>query len=197
MTEERNITDIKPSRRGFPVYSQNPSVRDVPLRQREKTYRIEKDNQLMLVNPSTGEIMGEGTAAFLKREVVDPERFMKVYFSALDHMFELTKTGQRVFKLVWKQVQDNRDNDKVELNPAIAKAAGLKVSDRIFQLGVRELLEKQFLFMSLSDGVYFINMKLLFNGSRVVVATEYILEGTQQNLPLPEPAPKQITGEAV
>ena len=87
MTEERNITDIKPSRRGFPVYSQNPSVRDVPLRQREKTYRIEKDNQLMLVNPSTGEIMGEGTAAFLKREVVDPERFMNVYFSALDHMF--------------------------------------------------------------------------------------------------------------
>lgn len=197
MTEERNIAEIKPSRRGFPVYSQNPSVRDVPLRQREKTYRIEKNNQLMLVNPSTGEIMGEGTAAFLKREVVDPERFMKVYFSALDHMFELTKTGQRVFKLVWRQVQDNKDNDKVELNPAIAKATGLKVSDRIFQLGVRELLEKQFLFMSLSDGVYFINMKLLFNGSRVVVATEYILEGSQPSLPLPEPEQKQITVETV
>ena len=181
MTLNRNseLPDI--SRRGFPVYMQNPTIAGVPLHQKERAYRVAKGNQMMLVDEATGEIAGHGVAAFLQREVVDPERFVKVYLGALDDMFSLTKTGQRVFKMLWEQVQANPDTDRVELTPLVAKYRGLKVSPRLFQMGVRELLEKGFIFMSPVDGIYFTNVQLIFNGNRVMVAKEYVLQGTQQS----------------
>lgn len=181
MTLNRNSELPEISRRGFPVYMQNPTIPGVPLQQKERAYRVSKGNQMMLVDEATGEIAGHGVAAFLQREVVDPERFVKVYLGALDDMFSLTKTGHRVFKMLWEQVQANPDTDRVELTPLVAKLRGLKVSPRLFQLGVRELLEKGFIFMSPVDGVYFTNVQLIFNGNRVVVAKEYILQGTQQS----------------
>ncbi len=132
MTLNRNseLPDI--SRRGFPVYMQNPTIAGVPLHQKERAYRVAKGNQMMLVDEATGEIAGHGVAAFLQREFVDPERFVKVYLGALDDMFSLTKTGQRVFKMLWEQVQANPDTDRVELTPLVAKYRGLKVSPRLF-----------------------------------------------------------------
>ena len=86
----------------------------------------------------------------------------------------LTKTGQHIFKIVWDQIQNNKDRDEVMLKPMMDCVLHQKLSERVFQKGVRELLEKKFIFMGPIDGLYYINMSIFFNGSRIIAATEYI-----------------------
>lgn len=162
------------TRRGIRVWSYNPSISSVPMTQKEIPFKFETDNQLMLVNANTGEMVGSGTAAFLKRSTVDNSQFMKVYFGQLKAMYDLTKTAQHVFMIVWDQVQSNKDQDKILLKPVMAKMLGIQISERVFQKGVRELLEKEFIYMSPFDGMYYINMGIFFNGNRLVVVNEYI-----------------------
>lgn len=184
MTEERTETiddSAIATRRGFPVWSYNPSVGDVRLKRKEKAIRLEHGRDVLLINPQTSEVLGEGVAGFFRREVVDDEKFVKVFIGQLDKMFDLTKTGQRILKVVWDQVQENKDRDKVELKPLHPSVAKLGVSERVFQKGVRELLEKKFIFMSPVDGVYYINMGIFFNGNRIIAATEYIRAGTPES----------------
>jgi hypothetical protein len=171
-----NMTDndLVPLRRGFPVWEHNPSAANIALKKKERAIKIEHGANVLLINGETSEILGEGTAAFLKREIVDDEQFMKVYVGKLDAMFQLTKTGQHIFKIVWDQVQNNKDQDQVLLKPIMAKNLNQKISERVFQKGVRELLEKKFIFMGQIDGIYFINMGIFFNGNRIIAATEYI-----------------------
>jgi hypothetical protein len=190
-TTGQEVLAPQPTRRGFPVYGINPSVREVAPSLRDKRpVRIERDNKMMIYNPADGQIFGEGDLAFVQREVVDKSKFIKVYLDDLRSMFDLSKTGQRIFQLVWEQLREAVNQDKVELNPRIAKMNGMDVSERAFQKGVRELLEKEFVFMSLIDGVYYINMARFFNGNRIIKIREYTLEGTeptQQVLALTQP----------
>jgi hypothetical protein len=199
MTDDRQEKGVLAVRRGFPVWGYNPSAADVKLRQKERPVRLERGQNLMLVNPQTSEVMAEGTVGFFRREVVDDERFMKVFMGQLDHMFDLTKAGQRILKIIWEQLHNDKDKDKVELTPLQPSVTRLGVTERAFQRGVRELLEKKFVFMSPVDGVYFINMGMFFNGNRIVAAVEYIREGSQEQLSLLPPQ-EQITdrtGDAV
>jgi hypothetical protein len=99
---------------------------------------------------------------------------MKVYVGQLDIMFNLSKTGQQIFQIVWDIIQKSKDKDQVMLKPVMAKLLDKKISERTFQRGVRELLEKEFIYMGPIDGLYYINMSIFFNGNRIIAATEYI-----------------------
>jgi hypothetical protein len=182
------------NRRGFPVYATNPSARDIVPRLRDKRpIRIEGANKLLIYNPCDGDIVGEGDLAFVERQVVDKEKFIKVYLEDFAPMFDMSKTAQRVFQLIWEQLRDAPNGDKVELSPRIARTMGKDLTDRVVQKGVRELLQKEFIFMSPTDGIYFINMARFFNGNRIVKVREYTLEGTQESLHLPPPEQKQLS----
>jgi hypothetical protein len=54
--------------------------------------------------------------------------------------------------------------------------------------GLRELLEKEFLFRSPFDGTFFVNIRFMFNGDRLAFVKGYRLKSTQGELPLEEPA---------
>jgi hypothetical protein len=102
-------------------------------------------------------------------------------------------TGIQVFELVYHQMRANPGSDEIKLNQYVAKDHG--ISDRTYQRGVRELLEKEFLFRSPSDGVFFVNIRFMFNGDRLAFVKSYHLKGSprQEELPLVEvpalPAP--------
>jgi hypothetical protein len=168
------IDDSGKSRRGFKVWNSNPSALNIKLRAKEKPIKIEHGQDILLINCETSEILGKGTAGFFRSTLVDDEQFMKVYVGQLDAMFGLTKTGKHIFKIVWDQVQDHKDQDEVTLKPLMAKVQSLNISERVFQKGVRELLEKEFIYMGEVDGIYFINMGIFFNGNRIIAANEYI-----------------------
>ena len=73
------------------------------------------------------------------------------------------------------QMRANPGSDEIKLNQYVAKDHG--ISDRTYQRGVRELLEKEFLYRSPSDGVFFVNIRFMFNGDRLAFVRILSLEG--------------------
>jgi len=74
-------------------------------------------------------------------------------------------------------------SDEIKLNQYVAKDHGM--SDRTYQRGVRELLEKEFLFRSPSDGVFFVNIRFMFNGDRLAFVRSYHLRDANRQTALP------------
>jgi hypothetical protein len=149
----------------------------------------------VIVDPSSGEIKGFGGMGFWWEEEVDTTRFVKLFLDGIKQAAGLSKTGMQLFELVYNQMRANPDRDEIKLNLYVARDHG--ISDRTYQRGVRELLEKEFLYRSPSDGVFFVNIRFMFNGDRLAFVRTYHLKGAsrQQELPLAEtpalPAPAE------
>ncbi len=198
MTDERqtavsNANQIT-TKRGFPVYRTNPSVPQASgLPTRSKRFHVPGGKASMIVDHSTGEIKGIGGMGFWWEEEVDTSRFVKLFLDGIKQAAGLSKTGIQVFELIYHQMRANPGSDEIKLNQYVARDHG--ISDRSYQRGVRELLEKEFLFRSPSDGVFFVNIRFMFNGDRLAFVKSYHLKDAarQEELPLVEvpalPAP--------
>ena len=138
---------------------------------------------------STGEIKGIGGMGFWWDEEVDSSRFVKLFLDGIKQAAGLSKTGIQVFELVYHEMRANPGSDEIKLNQYVAKDHD--ISDRTYQRGVRELLEKEFLYRSPSDGVFFVNIRFMFNGDRLAFVKSYHLKGSprQEELPLAEVVP--------
>ena len=199
MTLERQIVEIPENqistKRGFPVYRTNPSVPqafNMPTRTK-RVFNVPGGKGSVIVDNTTGELKGIGGLGFWFEEEVDTTRFVKLFLDGIKQAAGLSKTGIQVFELVYHEMRANPGVDEIKLNQYVAKDHG--ISDRSYQRGVRELLEKEFLYRSPSDGVFFVNIRFMFNGDRLAFVKSYHLKDAsrQQELPLAEvtslPAP--------
>src|SRR5580658_8356124 len=199
MTLERQIVEIPENqistKRGFPVYRTNPSVPqafNMPTRTK-RVFNVPGGKGSVIVDNSTGELKGIGGLGFWFEEEVDTTRFVKLFLDGIKQAAGLSKTGIQVFELVYHEMRANPGVDEIKLNQYVAKDHG--ISDRSYQRGVRELLEKEFLYRSPSDGVFFVNIRFMFNGDRLAFVKSYHLKDAnrQQELPLidvtPPPTP--------
>jgi hypothetical protein len=187
MTEERQIVELSENqvtmKRGFPVYRTNPSVAAASgMVTRNKRFHVPGGKASMIVDNSTGEIKGIGGMGFWWDEEVDSTRFVKLFLDGIKQAAGLSKTGIQVFELVYHQMRENPGSDEIKLNQYVAKDHGM--SDRTYQRGVRELLEKEFLYRSPSDGVFFVNIRFMFNGDRLAFVKSYHLKDSTRQ---PEP----------
>lgn len=189
MTDERQIAEIPSNqittKRGFPVYRTNPSIptsNGLPTRSRR--IEVPGGKGAVIVDHSTGEIKGIGGMGFWWEEEVDTTRFVKLFLDGIKQAAGLSKTGIQVFELVYYQMRANPGSDEIKLNQYVARDHG--ISDRSYQRGVRELLEKEFLYRSPSDGVFFVNIRFMFNGDRLAFVKSYHLKDAarQEELPL-------------
>jgi len=200
MTDQRQIAEVPENqismKRGFPIYRTNPSVpsaNGIPTRNRR--FQVPGGKGAVIVDNSTGELKGIGGMGFWWDEEVDTTRFVKMFLDGIKQTAGLSKTGIQVFELVYLQMRANPGSDEIKLNQYVAKDHGM--SDRTYQRGVRELLEKEFLYRSPSDGVFFVNIRFMFNGDRLAFVRSYHLKGAgrQHELPLAElpalPAPTE------
>ncbi|MCC7390189.1 MAG: hypothetical protein IT431_15635 [Phycisphaerales bacterium] len=186
------------TKRGFPVYRTNPSVPTTNgMTTRTKRFHVPGGKGSVIVDHSSGEIKGLGGMGFWWEEEVDSSRFVKLFLDGIKQAADLSKTGMQVFELVYHEMRANPGSDEIKLNQYVARDHG--INDRTYQRGVRELLEKEFLFRSPSDGVFFVNIRFMFNGDRLAFVRSYHLKGSsrQQELPLavaslPSPPPAQL-----
>ncbi|GAA4422371.1 hypothetical protein [Bremerella cremea] len=188
MTEERQVPERNgnqiTTKRGFPVYRTNPSIPSSNgMATRSKRFHVPGGKASMIVDHSTGEIEGIGGMGFWWEEEVDTTRFVKLFLDGIKQAAGLSKTGIQVFELVYHQMRANSGSDEIKLNLYAAKDHGL--SDRTYQRGVRELLEKQFLYRSPSDGVFFVNIRFMFNGDRLAFVKSYHLKDASRQAELP------------
>jgi hypothetical protein len=191
MTEDRQnpatpASNLITTKRGFPVYRTNPSVPSSSgLPTRTRRINVPGGKGAVIVDNTTGELKGLGGMGFWWEEEVDSTRFVKLFLDGIKQAAGLSKTGIQVFELVYKEMRLNPGSDEIKLNQYVARDYG--ISDRTYQRGVRELLEKEFLFRSPSDGVFFVNIRFMFNGDRLAFVKSYHLKDSaarQQELPL-------------
>lgn len=198
MAEDRqdleNANQIS-TKRGFPVYRTNPSVPTVNgVPTRTKRFQVPGGRGDVIVDSTSGEIKGLGGMGFWWEEEVDSSRFVKLFLEGIKQAAGLSKTGMQVFELVYHQMRAKPGSDEIKLNQYVAKDHGM--SDRSYQRGVRELLEKEFLYRSPSDGVFFVNIRFMFNGDRLAFVRTYHMKdaGRQKDLfanpPRALPAPR-------
>ena len=178
-----NDTQLR-SKRGFIRYEKNPSVPDKSaLQTRTKRVRIGDEQKGMFIGNDTGEVLGQGAAVIYEFEEVETTRFVKLYLSGIKQAAGLSKAGLAVFELVYRQLQDNQGTDQIGLSHEQARRMGLDISERVFRNGIRDLLEREFLYESLVSGLFFINIRYMFNGDRLAFVKGYKRKGA---LPKPD-----------
>lgn len=152
----------------------NPLVEPQQVQTKRRYIRSGRSEDLINVN--TGEV--HGVATIHQVEERDDAEFVKVFAAGVAASYELTKTAQRVFQVVLDQYQRTPMSrgfaDYVNLlwfDDGIDGRA-LEMSEKTFQRGLKELLEKKFI--SPKDGVSFwTNPALFFKGDRVLFIKEY------------------------
>jgi hypothetical protein len=196
MTDQRQIAEAPENqismKRGFPIYRTNPSVPSasgIPTRSRR--FQVPGGKASVIVDNTTGELKGIGGMGFWWDEEVDTTRFVKMFLDGIKQAAGLSKTGIQVFELVYLQMRANPGSDEIKLNQYVAKDHGM--SDRTYQRGVRELLEKEFLYRSPSDGVFFVNIRFMFNGDRLAFVKSYHLKDASRQPELSMLQPPALT----
>lgn len=194
---EKNL--IIGDRKGIPVYRNNPSVPTTDAISKPKRARFGDEKKGFIVDNGSGELVSMGGATFWETEEVDSGRFVKMFLAGIKQAAGLSKAGLTMFELVYRQVQDNTGNDQVQLSLVLAQEQIEGLTRRTYNRGLRELLDKGFLFCSPVEGVFFINVKYMFNGDRLAFVKAYKRRGApdpQPSLPLEE-KPSETAAEDV
>jgi hypothetical protein len=185
MTEISQVAKVK-EKRGIPVYATNPSVPSEHEIKKLKRARLGDERRGLIVDNGTGEILGHGGAISYEFEEVDKERFVKLYLEGLKRAACLSKAGLSVFEIVYNEMRSKPGEDTVLLGVGMGD-----MEERTFNRGLRELLEKEFLFRSTLASKFFVNIRFMFNGDRLAFVKGYRLkkeDPRQPRLPLDEPA---------
>ena len=190
MTQSGQLIDVEAEEEkkwGVAVYETNPSVPKADEIKKLKRARIGNEQKGLVVDNGTGEILGHGGALVYEWEEVDKERFVKLYLAGLRKAAELSKAGLAVFEMVYNELRSKPGEDKVLLSQKKSS-----MERRSYHRGLRELLEKEFLFRSPFPGMFFVNIRFMFNGDRLAFVKGYRLkkedDPRQPRLPLDEPA---------
>jgi hypothetical protein len=174
---------------GVKIYQTNPSIPSANEIKRSKRTQIGNDVKGLVVDRGTGELLGHGGAMVYEWEDVDKERFVKLYLAGLKQASGLSKAGLAVFEIVYNEVRERPGQDSVPLD---ARSSGLHAVT--YRRGLRELLDREFLFRSPNPGLFFVNIRFMFNGDRLAFVKGYRLKQEQPELPLlfaPAEAPEK------
>ena len=175
----RQKTDIIiGEKKGVAIYKSNPSVPDEGEIRKHRKGRLGDERKGMIVDNSTGEILGQGGAITYEWEEVDDTRFVKLFLAGVKQAAGLTKSGLTLFEIVYKQLQETPGADEVKLNYYAVSEEVKGLTERTYQRGLKELLDKEFLFRSPSDGVFFVNIRYMFNGDRLAFVKGYKRKGS-------------------
>jgi hypothetical protein len=167
-------------KRGVPVYTSNPSIPAQEDIGRFRRTQIGNDQRGLIIHEGTGEILGTGGAVVYEWEEVDKERFVKLFLAGVKQAAGLSKAGLAIFEVVYNQLRDHPNSDEVKLNFYVASGGIEGVTARTYQRGLRELLKKEFLYRSPSEGVFFVNIRYMFNGDRLAFVKAYHLAGAAE-----------------
>jgi len=168
-------------RHGLPVYRNNPSVSDVTGISKRRPVRFGNDKRGFVVDGGTGEIIAVGGMGFYEFEEIDDTKFVKMFLAGIKQTAGLSKSGLSVFEIVYEKVQQNPSTDEIKLNAEDAP----NLTPVTYRRGLRELLEKEFLYLTTYQGTFFVNIRYMFNGDRLAFVKGYQRKGTGKQTELP------------
>jgi len=126
-------------------------------------------------------------------EEVDKERFVKLFLDGVRKTAGLSSTGLTIFELIYNQVRENPNSDEIKMSYMVAQSGLPDIAERTYRRGLRELLDKELIFRSPVDGVFFVNIRCMFNGDRLAFVKAYHLKGSSYQAELQLEGPKEET----
>lgn len=151
-----------------------PTTVEVSIKSRARAIRTGSRQEL--VDRSTGEVRAISIIHTLEEK--DDIEFVKVFAEGVRMAFGLGAAGAKVFQAVLKAYEAEKMTggyiDSINLMWFDDGLNGEKIgmSERTFNRGLRELLEKDFISPKMPN-VYWVNPALFFKGDRVKFVREY------------------------
>ena len=112
----------------------------------------------MIVNSETGDV--EGVQVLAIHEKVDTEQFTKIYQRGMTQMFNLSKSGIKVFAFFTSISKPNKGEVIFEMDKCM-EYTGYKTEKPILK-GIAELIKNKFVARSKYHYRYFINPTMFF-----------------------------------
>ncbi len=152
----------------------NPLVEPREIRVKKRYVRTGRTEELL--NVDTGEV--SRVVAHHQVMEKDDAEFVKVFAAGIKAMYDLNRTAARVFQLVLERYEKEpmvggyADTIYLVWFDGGLSGQAIGMSEATFNRGLRELVEKGFLYPRL-PGVYWTNPNLFFKGDRVAFIHEY------------------------
>lgn len=154
-------------------YTKNPFIdEDRFIMNRGKQQIIAGSANRILVNPDTGET--EGIAILHKFKEVDKEQFVKIYIDEIKALFDLSRSGLKVFGYFLQAMRINTDEIYVNI-PKLMAYCNYRYKAQAYK-GLGELLSNKIIAMSADVNIWFINPHIIFNGDRIAFIKQYKLK---------------------
>jgi hypothetical protein len=166
------------TRRGVALYEENPFMMEIKTRTKKVT---NKRGDMMLVNSDTGEIQST-VAGFWEAHEVDSTKFVKLFVNGVKALKELSGAGTKVFEVLYLRVQENIGSDQVYMGFKAVDQVITPMSEPTYNRGMRELIAKEFIAATPSQGLYWLNPSFVWNGDRLAFVQEYRKAKTKTNI---------------
>ena len=166
---------VELTKHGFKIYETNPSV-DNGFNARKRYAKPAKiGNANIMVSPVCGEVIESGYFAFVQEKEVDNEEFIKTYIGGVKNSSGLNKAGGTILRYVHESIfgLDAKNKDTVEINWIRVQRWDSELTKPTYFRGMNDLLTKGFIFRSIDADIYFINVRYMFNGDRLILAQSY------------------------
>lgn len=168
MTNECQKNDlIIAYKKGIPVYAANPSIPDAGAITRKKPVRVGDNKKGFIADKSSGEVISIGGMGFYEYEEVDTTKFIKLFAGGFRTTKNLSKAGTMILELVYQEVLNTPNADQIQLSFYSVSQKIPAISERTYQRGIRDLVDRELLFKSHCEGAFFINVNYIFNGDRL------------------------------
>lgn len=165
-------TRVASRKKGVVTYSKNPFWDPFEIKVGKRRITISGG---FLTNTDSGETINH--AGIHRVEVVDEERFVKLFTQNIKVFFNLSLAGQKVLQCLLATLQEHPNTEGIHLPwftvEDYSKLNNLKISRTTFHRALREMLDKGFLAESEHPNFYWINPNLFFNGDRMTFVSEY------------------------
>ncbi len=106
---------------------------------------------------------------------LERDRFIKFYLDGIRQFVRLNQSGADLFEFVCEQLsgENARNKDTVCLTYVLASKWRPSLNRRTYSRGLANLLDREFIFRSMLNDIYFINVRFVFNGDLFVLARSY------------------------
>lgn len=167
--------DRKQVLRSSPIYPDNPFLERDDIACMKTTKKLAyRENRHEAYAPATAEQIGQ-CDGFYRRMEVDSEKFVKIYLQGIGALSRLKSPGLKVFKLLYIELQNHIEKDRVPMSSAVA-ASKHNIKPAIFLRGISELINAEFIAKTPYAGLFWINPAYIFNGNRIRLVTDFELK---------------------
>lgn len=151
-------------------YETNPFIKEeiFSLNKGQKTV-IAGSTKKVLVDTESGTV--EGVTLLHKFKEVDKEVFVKLFIGEVQSLFDLSKSGLKVFGYILQTMRINEGTIYLNI-PSMMQYCKYKSKMQCYR-GLSELIANKIIAMSDQPNLWFINPKIVFNGDRIAFVKEY------------------------